>query len=135
MFVDTGAYERAEVVARATEELGRAELVVGAGPAAMRSLDVVFHRGSGGAEGSSKSAPSSSSVPAPGVYCDDGVRRSPADVDIDVDVDVELFFFESGSSGWCHANGVCENWRFDDDGVGWTENGEAVGGVQGVVGW
>ena len=45
-------------------------------PPSMRSLDVLFHRGSGGAEGSSKSA-SSSSVPVLGVYCDDGVRRSP----------------------------------------------------------
>ena len=59
----------------------------------MRSLDVVFDRGSGGSEGSSLSA-SSSSNPVLGVYCDDGVRRSPADVN--ADVDAELFFFESG---------------------------------------
>ena len=72
----------------------------------MRSLDVVFDRGNGGAEESSKSASSSSSVPTLAVYCDDGVRRSPADVN--ADVDAELSFFESGSSGLCHANGVCE---------------------------
>lgn len=70
-----------------------------------RSLDVTFHCGRGGASGSSNSASSGS---APGEYCDEGVSRSPADV--------ELFFFESGSSGWCHASGVCENWTFDDDG-------------------
>ena len=61
-------------------------------PPPMRSLDVVFYRGSGGAGGSSKSASSSISVPAPGVYCNDGVKRSPADVNMDV----ELLFFESG---------------------------------------
>jgi len=105
MLVDTQTHERAEVVTGAAEELGRAEVFVGP---PMRSLDVVFHCDSGGAAGSSKSSSSS-----PAEYCDNGVRRSPADV--------ELFFFESGSSGWCHANGVCENWTFEDDKEGCTE--------------
>ena len=117
MLVDTEAHERVEVVACAMGSLAVPSCLLELVPPPMRSLDVVFHRGSGGAEGSLKSASSSSSVPAPGVYCDDGVRRSP----VDVNVDLELFFFESGSSGWCHANGLCENWKFDDDGDGWTE--------------
>ena len=58
-------------------------------------------------------------MPAPAVHCDNGVRGSPADVN--VNVDLELIFFESGESGWCHANGVCENRRFGDEGDGWTE--------------
>ena len=59
MLVDTEAHERAEVVTGAAEELDMPSCLLELVPPSMRSLDVVFHRGSGGAEGSSKSASSS----------------------------------------------------------------------------